>query len=321
MKKIFNEEQEKFIMDNFLKMTDTEIANRLEGDFTQSQITGWRHNHGLKRDRRLSNIFTEKDIEFLKNNYNKMSYKEIANILGYTEKQIRGKVNNLNLKKLREINEHYFDSIDEPLKAYFLGFIFADGWVVYNKEKRNYELGMQLQSRDKYIIDKLNFVLGNVNLITHHDPYEHIVCGNKCMTGHTDKIRIYSKNLIEGLMKNGVLPNKTQKDVCPKVSDEFFFDFMRGYIDGDGCFWEMKNNYYMHITCASENILSYLQKRLRYFGIDTKIYKEKERKYRLMCVNKNEMGKLIRRIYPDKNVFCLERKRNKVYKYLNGLAI
>lgn len=76
----------------------------------------------------------------------------------------------------------------------------------------------------------------------------------------------------------------------------------------------------MHITCACENVLKYIQDCLIKFGIDTKLYKEIDRKYRLMCINTNEMKKLVNRLYPNKYVFCLQRKIKLVTEYLNGSA-
>ena len=68
----------------------------------------------------MKSIFNEQQINFMKENYLTMSYKEIADILGFTERQVRGKLNNLGFTKLRKINDNYFDTIDTSLKAYFL---------------------------------------------------------------------------------------------------------------------------------------------------------------------------------------------------------
>ena len=41
----------------------------------------------------------------MKNNYSTMSYKEIAEQIGFSERQVRGKINNMGLKKLRKFND------------------------------------------------------------------------------------------------------------------------------------------------------------------------------------------------------------------------
>mgnify|MGYP004581692311 CR=1 FL=1 len=72
-------------------------------------------------------MFSKDDILFMKTYYKDMPYKEIAKTLGFTERQIRGKINNMKLSKTRKFQSTYFDVIDTDLKAYYLGFIYADG--------------------------------------------------------------------------------------------------------------------------------------------------------------------------------------------------
>ena len=110
------------------------------------------------------------------------------------------------------------------------------------------------------------------------------------------------------------------KDVHPIINDEFFFDFLRGYIDGDGCYYRDNNQTYMHITCASIVPLKYIQGKLNNFGIKTQIYTEAYRKYRLMCTSFNEMNKLINHLYYEDGLFCLKRKYEKIKHFLGFAA-
>lgn len=307
-------ETESFILEHYQTLSIQEMADVLHT--ARFNIGYYLRKNGI----RTKLQFSESDIIFMQQHYADMTYKEIGNVLGYTERQIRGKINHLGLNKNRKINDTYFDNIDSALKAYFLGFIFADGWIVVNPEKRNYEFGMELQSGDKYVLERLNQELGGLNIITHSQPCEIDICGKTVQKHDTDILRIYSKSLVLSLQKQGIATNKSCKDICPQISDEYFFDFLRGYIDGDGCYWKYKNHYYMHITCASEKVLQYLQQRLLSFNIETRLYCENKRKYRLMCVNIVEMQKLISHLYPTPDVFCLSRKYNRIKSYLHGSA-
>jgi len=306
---------EQFILKNHSTMSRQEMADIL--NVSVLNITYYLRKNNLVK-KKLK--FSQDDIEYMHDHYLDMTYKEIANHLGYTERQIRGKINNFHWPKTRRINSHYFDEIDNGLKAYFLGFIFADGWIIFNEENYNYEFGMQLQSEDDYILKRLNEELGGLNIITYNEPYTHEICGQICHTGEMAKLRVYSKPLVLGLMKNGIATNKTLKHIHPIVKDEFFFDFLRGYIDGDGCYWKYKNHYYLHITCATDTVLKYIQNVLFSYNIETKIYQETERKYRLICMNITEMSKLIPLLYPNENVFCLSRKYERIKSYLIGPA-
>lgn len=268
----------------------------------------------------MKRIFTEDHDKFMIENYLTMSYKEIGEKLGFSERQIRGHLNNMGYTKNRKINDHYFDNIDTPLKAYLIGFIYADGWIVHNEKTRNYEFGIELQSEDKYILEKINCELGGKNIIYHSNPHISNILGQEAHSGHTDYLRVYSKNLVLGLEKNGVMPNKTKKNDYPKVPDEFFFDFLRGYIDGDGCYYKHKNYTYMHITCATLAPLKYIQSQLKKYDIEVRIYSENQNKHRLMCVNLIEMKKLVNRLYYKDGLFCLKRKYKKITHFLGFAA-
>ena len=311
------------MIDNYLIMSNEEIANYFnEPDINKSKVSRWLRNNGYNKGKGWTSskdkIFSDSDIGFIKNNYSTMSYKEIGEILGgFTSRQVRSKVGHLGLRKNRTINDGYFDKIDTPLKAYFLGFIFADGWVCYNEETTNYEFGMQLQSQDRYVLEKINEELGNKNIIVDKKPKETYICGKVAHIGNMSMLRIYSKKLVLSLINNGIETNKSTKDTYPIVKDEFFFDFLRGYIDGDGCFYTDRGYTYMHITCASIVPLEYIKNKLAEFNIDTKIYYENDKKYRLMCINLKEMNKLVNRLYYKDGLFYLQRKYEKVKHYIS----
>ena len=162
--------------------------------------------------------------------------------------------------------------------------------------------------------------LGNKNVISHLDPRTNYICGQEVHRNHIDSLRVYNKKLVSDLISHGIETNKTLKDVYPIVPEHLFFDFLRGYIDGDGCYYKDNNMTYMHITCASQVPLKYIQSKLMEYGIETRIYCENERKYRLMCINRAEMTKLVNHLYYSDNILFLTRKYEKIKHYLS-LAI
>lgn len=58
----------------------------------------------------------------------------------------------INKQNLIKIDEHIFDSIDTEEKAYWLGFIFADG----NVSKRDNTFEMTLSGKDIAHLEKFN---------------------------------------------------------------------------------------------------------------------------------------------------------------------
>ena len=102
-KKLFNEDQEKFILDNYEIMSNEAIANALGQEFNREQINSWLQHRGLKKNGNgivyKNQIFSDRDVEFIKNNYSIMTCREIGQILGFTSAQIYGKVSKLDLPK------------------------------------------------------------------------------------------------------------------------------------------------------------------------------------------------------------------------------
>ena len=112
-RKLFNSEQEKFILDNYSTMSNEEIARALGQEFKRNQVNSWLLHRGIKRNglgcKYKNSIFSKQDIEFIKSNYDTMTSAEIGEILGFDARQIQGKVNKLNLKnKKRNINDTFF---------------------------------------------------------------------------------------------------------------------------------------------------------------------------------------------------------------------
>ena len=316
MKKLFNEEQEEFIVSNYLTMKYSDIAKIL-GNYTSTQITGWLNNNGYKKGH--NSIFSQSDIDYIKKNYLSMTYGEIADNLGFTEKQVKGWVNHNCDKKIRVFNDKYFDKIETSNQAYWIGFIYADGCIRKDTDGRNYELNIELCDIDEQQLIDFNNELGGVHKIK-HSHYEKYICNYKNISiTDTVSIRVYSKKIVEDLIKHNVLENKTLKSEYPIVSDDLFFDFLRGYIDGDGCIYINENKIsasQVHITSAHPEVLNYIRDKLSLYEIKSNVYKEKENKYRIYINYKNAI-KLLDLIYYDDNVQKLERKYKK-YLLLKG---
>lgn len=264
----------------------------------------------------MKGIFSETQLDFLKNNYNRMSYKDIGNILGFTERQIRGKVNGMGLTKIRKFNDKYFNNIESPNQAYWLGFIYADGYIIQNNKNRNYELGIELQDSDIGLLEDFNNELGGVHNIT-------LKHSKKNFNGYnyeTDScvIRIYSKRLTDDLIRLNVNQNKTNLVDFP-MCNNYFFDFLRGFNDGDGCISVNKRNYIkLQFVNSNKLFLEYIQISIKnILGINGSIYKETDKKYQLTYFRQSEVKIILDKLYENSNCQLLKRKY-KIYKSYYG---
>ena len=275
----------------------------------------------------MKSIFSKQEQQYIFDNYKQKTYRQIADDLGFTEVQVRGWVNNHLPKKNRQFDDHYFDEINLPDKAYWLGFIYADGWISSHEvsdgnggKRLTYEFGVELDSNDEYILNELNNALGGVHTITRRHRIKNIAPYSRDSESFTSSLRIYSKNICAGLNRNGVEYHKTLKDTYPVVADHLFLDFLRGYIDGDGCLYIMRDYLIVNITSSNKIGLEYIQNILRdQYDVDTRVYSETERKHRLVCYRSEDVKRLLDMIYYSEDTPKLERKYA-IYRTFYGLA-
>jgi len=151
--------------------------------------------------------------------------KDIAKLFGTHPTTVSKVIKSVGLiprRRKYHLNEAYFQKIDNCEKAYWLGFIYADGSVAGKTGLR-----IDLQARDKTHLLKLVKALNvssNYNLKTR-------LIKNK----EYSQFNICSTQIKNDLISYGITEDKTVYPIVPKISDEFIIPFLRGYFDGDGC--------------------------------------------------------------------------------------
>lgn len=130
----------------------------------------------------------------------------------------------------RHYNRTYFQEITTPEKAYWLGFIAADGHVRRNPD---HSLSIGLKESDK------DHLLSFANAIDYDGK---LIRGKK---NKSWRINLYGKQIVEDLCRAGITPDKTI-DLKPWVGPaELMPSYWLGFFDGDGCITSTikKNNY------------------------------------------------------------------------------
>ena len=173
--------------------------------------------------------FPNTSIKAIASEY-KISANELSDYIStyYPGVKVLGKAN---------FNENVFDSIDTEEKAYWLGFIFADGTIssspLREEAKTQYQFELSLSVKDLDHLEKF------AKFIEYKQPlYQDEV---RC------RLSLYSKHLWNVLNVNGCTPQKSLTLKFPKIelfkSEELVFHFIRGYWDGDGCLtWSDKGH-------------------------------------------------------------------------------
>ena len=130
------------------------------------------------------------------------------------------------LQRKYEVNETFFDVIDTEEKAYFLGFLYADG---YNNTDRN-SVNLSLKEDDKEILEILN------NLLQPNKPLQYVEIKAK-NSANQYRLVIANKHISQKLVELGCDKAKTHNLKFPteeQVPSHLIRHFVRGYFDGDG---------------------------------------------------------------------------------------
>lgn len=137
----------------------------------------------------------------------------------------------------------YFDTIDSPTKAYWLGFLYADGYVTTNNR-----WGVELSISDYEHIQKLvNEIKYNGNIkIRNRNNIK------------TCSVLINNSHMHSSLINNGVVMNKTNLLKFPDNSilkEEYINHFIRGFFDGDGCVCYTNRGVEINFVCKSNEFI------------------------------------------------------------------
>lgn len=269
----------------------------------------------------MGSKWSHEEIEFLKNNYLNMTYKELSNHLNRSKSAIDLKINRLGLKKSKYTYNHsYFKIIDTPEKAYWLGFIAADGCVSVNERTNSGELCIKLKGSDGPHLQKFNkSINGNIDV-----SYGTQICNMNNKQYCFSQIRLYSIEMVQDLISHGIIPNKTHHLLFPDIKTEYISHFIRGYFDGDGCITQSNHkNGKSYIKCDFTGIDNSFFTKLRSI-----LYENNIKSY--FCFSENKATRLVigglknvdiflKYIYKDATIY-LDRKyerKNELYRDLN----
>ena len=252
-------------------------------------------------------IFTLQEQNFIKNNLlNKKSIRWIAKELGYSRDTISKEAKILmgegfDFKRKSYVNLNYFENIDTPEKAYWLGFLAADGYIVGN------ELNIQLQKQDKKHLQKFSdSINGNLTI-------RDINGKNNFETTYSHyRVSIKSNKMVEDLSKYGIVPKKSLILTAPPISSNLYGYWIIGYMDGDGCVSKNKKKIRISFTGTKE-VLEFIK---TYLNSNAVISLEHrcENTYKIQLENQISLDFLTQINYINLP-FVLERKKEIVSLY------
>lgn len=226
-------------------------------------------------------------------------------------------------------NEYYFDTIDNSHKAYWLGFIWADGCISYRRRVNRgdeYCLKIALQDVDCVHLQKfVDDIDGDMDIKFYQT------------TGYSNhleaRVCIYQPYMPKMLRtKYGIVSHRTNCDkIMSQVSKEYIRDFIRGIFDADGTFsiyqCQCKDGYVhnkSHLTFGGQNkLLRYIENTLMANGVvencsrqTFKRHPNRDGEWEQIRFSGNiQTYKILHWLYDDADIY-LDRKYNKFLKHI-----
>lgn len=217
-----------------------------------------------------------------------------------------------------KINPKFFNKINSPEKAYFLGLLYADG----NNYKKDgiHQVSLELLKEDEKVIKLLASSLETNKPIKYRKAK---VDKNGFKIKERCGLVISNKYLSDKLNSIGLIPRKTLKLKFPefiKKNKILVKNFIRGYFDGDGCVSiGSRNNIKTSISGVNEFIIS-INEILQQENIKSKIYKHKKiNNFLEIYINKKEENlKFYNFLYEGAKDFFIDRKKEKYEIFFNN---
>lgn len=219
-----------FILQNYQTMTDTQMAAAFPCD--RKTIRAHKHKLGIQTMSER-NAQLREQTDYICSQYGKKNKTILSQELScspafiakiWSENGLSGSISTVYYS-----DETVFDMIDTPEKAYWLGFIAADG-CVYRREGHQAMLAFGISTEDEEIL--VNFK----NFLHSEKPISR--SKDKRRESYMSNLQITSNHLCDALRKLGINSQKTwaldMNTVLNSIPTKFFGAFLHGYLDGDG---------------------------------------------------------------------------------------
>ena len=162
------------------------------------------------------------------------------------------------------VDSFAFDIIDTEEKAYWLGFLYADGYVSDGYLNHRVEIALKYSDYN-HIIKFQKFLKSN------HKINKKIIKKEDGKIFYSARLTIQDEHLCNSLRKYGCINNKSLIVQFPHFLDKNLMrHFIRGFFDGDGTLSKTKNEeFIIGFTSGSKDFLNELKKYLLDLGFWT----------------------------------------------------
>lgn len=239
--------------------------------------------------------------------------KQIGDLFSISDNTILRRLNEIGVDTQRywrkhTVNEDTFTLIDSEEKAYWFGFLYADGCVM---NWTTPVLSLELTEKDESHLEKFRAFIGSSAPITHRTVKVNDVEYNSV------RIAICSKKIVEDLISHGMIERKTFIKKWPNIEENLVHHFIRGYFDGNGSFGATEKSRWFSIATGSKDFANSLSD--KFFEIFNRkfnpYFSEKNNTYTMRKSSKIALIEIYYYIYHESSVY-LDRKENDYTRFV-----
>lgn len=216
----------------------------------------------------------------------------------------------INYQNRLRVQEDIFDNIDTEEKAYWLGFLYADGNI--SRDQHKIEMNLSIKDVDHMIKFKEFLKLENEIRIRKNYGRGDLQC----------RLSFRNSRIWNNLNDKGCVPCKSLILTFPDISifsnKNLVYDFIRGYVDGDGCLYICKTRNTIDTEVSLVGTENFLNGVKQFLGINGSIRNKSTRNYtnrayqlRYSTANARKVARLL---YENSTIY-LDRKYNKFLEF------
>lgn len=256
-------------------------------------------------------IFTTEELEMIIQMYCKDKYTmtKIGETFGVSktvisrvlkEQQIQN-----NDKHKYQCNYQAFKIIDSSEKAYWLGFLAADGCIYKRKNSNSNFISVNIHSKDNEHLQKfLEFLNANIPIKTI------IQQGGYSNNTPMSRITINSKDMVEDCVDKGIVPRKSLVLEPPKIDEKYYLPFILGYFDGDGSIYQTSQGAFGISIEGTKELLEWINSILHIANKLEKRNNDDTNNYYIRCGGINKPYEIMKKLYDSCSIH-LDRKYKK----------
>ena len=202
-------------------------------------------------------------------------------------------------KRKYSLNEDYFENIDTEEKAYWLGFLLADGNISYSgRYNKGRHLRIALQNKDKNHLEKMKFSLkSNYNLKLDKNNCFWLCFNSLKLTKDLENLGWFD------FKKNG------NTRILESVNITLRKHLIRGLIDGDGWIFDAKRRWILGFVDLHKSTVDWFHEYIQSigFGKKTKVKKCLKANAWKVAYSNKKVPDLLKHFY-EKSKINLDRK-------------